>query len=73
MSSRLQDRVRQARNPGLLAVIAGLAGRLALSAVLAPFRANFPNTDAAIAFADQAGAALAGSKLAGARLAARRR
>jgi K+-sensing histidine kinase KdpD len=32
-----------------LAVLAGLAGPLALAAVLVPFRASFPNTDAALA------------------------
>ena len=32
-----------------LAVLAGLAGPLALTAILVPFRASFPNTDAALA------------------------
>ena len=32
-----------------LAALAGLAGPLALTAILVPFRASFPNTDAALA------------------------
>jgi K+-sensing histidine kinase KdpD len=49
MSTRFNDRVRQvAGNRDLLAVAAGLTGPLALSAVLVPFRASFPNTDAAL-------------------------
>ena len=32
-----------------LAVVAGLLGPLALAAILVPFRAHFPNTDAALA------------------------
>jgi hypothetical protein len=32
-----------------MAVLAGLAAPLALAAVLVPFRASFPNTDAALA------------------------
>jgi hypothetical protein len=32
-----------------LAVLAGIAAPLALAAVLVPFRASFPNTDAALA------------------------
>ena len=32
-----------------LAVLAGLVGPLALTAVLVPFRTSFPNTDAALA------------------------
>jgi K+-sensing histidine kinase KdpD len=40
-----------ARRPGRdgLAVLAGLAAPLALAAILVPFRASFPNTDAALA------------------------
>jgi len=34
---------------GRLAIVAGLAGPLALAAILVPFRANFANTDAALA------------------------
>jgi K+-sensing histidine kinase KdpD len=36
-------------NRDRLAALAGLAGPLALAAILAPFRAGFPNTDAALA------------------------
>jgi K+-sensing histidine kinase KdpD len=35
--------------PDRLAVLAGVAAPLALAAVLVPFRAGFPNTDAALA------------------------
>jgi hypothetical protein len=34
---------------GQVAALAGLAAPLALTAVLIPFRASFPNTDAALA------------------------
>jgi Domain of unknown function (DUF4118) len=40
---------RMALSRNGLAVLAGVAGPLALSAVLVPFRSGFPNTDAALA------------------------
>jgi len=49
-----------------LAVLAGLAAPLALAAILTPFRASFPNTDAALALILVIVAvAAAGSRLAG--------
>ena len=47
-----------------LAVLAGLVGPLALTAVLVPFRTSFPNTDAALALVLVAVAAN-GNRLAG--------
>jgi K+-sensing histidine kinase KdpD len=41
--------VRRSVSASRLAMAAGLAGPLALAAVLVPFRASFPNTDAALA------------------------
>jgi K+-sensing histidine kinase KdpD len=67
MSTRLQDRIRSAaRSRGPLAVVAGLAGPLALCAVLVPFRTSFPNTNAALALILVVVAvAASGSRLAG--------
>jgi K+-sensing histidine kinase KdpD len=49
-----------------LAVFAGLAAPLAIAAILTPFRASFPNTDAALALILVIVAvAAAGSRLAG--------
>jgi K+-sensing histidine kinase KdpD len=48
-----------------LAVLAGVAAPLALAAVLVPFRAGFPNTDAALAMVVVVAVAANGDRLAG--------
>jgi hypothetical protein len=48
-----------------LAVLAALAGPLALAAILAPFRGSFPNTDAALALLLVVAVAANGYRLAG--------
>jgi K+-sensing histidine kinase KdpD len=45
----MEARVRQRLSRDRLAVLAGLAGPLTLTAILVPFRSSFPNTDAALA------------------------